>query len=49
MLDDLKIENSEAYFVIRSSDKVDFVIKNMDIITANEKFNIKETINSKLL
>ena len=49
MIDNLKIENTEAYFVIRSSDKVDFVIKNMDIITANEKFNIKETINSKLL
>ena len=49
MIDDLEIENTEAYFVIRSSDKVDFVIKNMDIITANEKFNIKETINSKLL
>jgi hypothetical protein len=34
MLDDLKIENSEAYFVIRSSDKVDFILKNLDIITA---------------
>jgi hypothetical protein len=49
MIDDLEIENTEAYFVIRSSDKVDFVIKNMDIITTKEKINIKETINNRLL
>ena len=47
MLDDLKIENSEAYFVIRSADKVDFILKNLDIITAWEKINITDTINKK--
>jgi len=49
MLDDLKIENSEAYFVIRSSDKVDFILKNLDIITAWEKINITDTINKKTI
>jgi hypothetical protein len=33
MIDELEIENSEAYFVIHSADEVDFVIENMDIVT----------------
>lgn len=49
LFDDLKIENSEAYFVIRSSDKVDFILKNIDILTAWEKINITDTINKKTL
>jgi len=49
VFDDLKIENSEAYFVIRSSDKVDFILKNIDIITAWEKINITDTINKKTI
>lgn len=49
LFDDLKIENSEAYFVIRSSDKVDFILKNIDILTAWEKINITETINKKTI
>lgn len=49
LFDDLKIENSEAYFVIRSSDKVDFILKNMDILTSWEKINITDTINKKTL
>ena len=49
LFDDLKIENSEAYFVIRSSDKVDFVLKNIDILTAWEKINITDTINKKTI
>lgn len=49
MLDDLKIENSEAYFVIRSSDKVDFILKNLDIITAWQKINVTDTINKKTI
>jgi hypothetical protein len=48
MIDKLEIENSEAYFVIHSSDKVDFVLKNIDIITAEEKINIKEVVNEKM-
>lgn len=47
MIDELEIENSEAYFVIHSADEVDFVIENMDIVTWEEKINIKETINEK--
>ena len=47
MLDDLKIEKSEGYFVVRSADKVDFVLKNLDIITAWEKINITDSINKK--
>lgn len=49
LFDDLKIENSEAYFVIRSSDKVDFILKNIDILTAWEKINITDTINKKTI
>ena len=49
LFDDLKIENSEAYFVIRSSNKVDFILKNIDILTAWEKINITDTINKKTI
>ena len=47
IIDDLKFENTEAYFVIRSSDEVDFVLENIDIITSSEKINIAESINKK--
>ena len=49
IIDDLKFENTKAYFVIRSADEVDFILENIDIITSSEKINITETINKNTI
>lgn len=43
----LKIENLEAYFVIYAKDKVNFVIKNVDISIDTVNLNIKQLSTAK--
>ena len=49
LIDNVQVSNVEAYFVIRSEDKVDFVIENIDIQWDTALLNIKETINKKMI
>ena len=49
LIDDVEISNVEAYFVVRSEDKVDFIIENVDIKRDATLLNIKETINKKMI
>ncbi|MBQ7617138.1 hypothetical protein IJS64_04140 [bacterium] len=49
LIDNVQVSNVEAYFVIRSEDKVDFVIENIDIQRDTALLNIKETINKKMI
>lgn len=44
-LEDLTVENVEAYFVIHSSKEVVFVIENADIVAQGIKVNIQESLN----
>jgi hypothetical protein len=49
LIDNVQVSNVEAYFVIRSENKVDFVIENIDIQWDTALLNIKETINKKMI
>lgn len=44
MVNELKFENVDAYFVIRSADRVDFVLKNTDIILQNIKMKMSQIV-----
>ena len=47
MIDQLSIENTKAYYVIRSAEKVDFILENADVEIAGFKINVSEKINKK--
>ncbi len=47
LLSQLKFENTEAYFVIRSADKVDFIVENSEILLENMKIQMKQLVKGK--
>ena len=48
MIDSMKFENLEAYFVIYAKDNVKFVIKNGDLILKDEiKINFAQKVTAK--
>lgn len=47
ILSQLRFENTEAYFVIRSADKVDFILKNSDIAFDTMKIQMKQLVKGK--
>lgn len=48
-LENLQFENVDAYFVIRSADKVDFIIKNADLMISDLQMHIEQTLDGKVL
>jgi hypothetical protein len=48
MIDSMKFENLEAYFVIYAKDNIKFVIKNGDLILNDEiKINFAQKVTAK--
>ena len=44
----IKFENTEAYFVIRSADKVDFVVVNSDFSMGDLKMKLSQHVKGKV-
>ena len=44
----IKFENTEAYFVIRSADKVDFVVVNSDFSMGDLKMKLSQQVKGKV-
>ena len=48
-LEELHFENVDAYFVIRSAKKVDFLLKNTDIVTSTMKMHLAQSLEDDVL
>ncbi len=48
-LEELHFENVEAYFVIHSAKKVDFLLKNADVVTSNTQMHIAQSLEGEVV
>ncbi len=48
-LEELHFENVEAYFVIHSAKKVDFLLKNADVVTSNTRMHIAQSLEGEVV
>lgn len=48
-LEELSFENVEAYFVIHSAKKVDFLLKNADILTPRMQMHVEQSLEGDVL
>lgn len=49
LLSGMKFENTEAYFVIRSAKKVDFIIKNTDFSLGEMKMKLSQNVDGDII